>query len=540
MSITVIHNKRQGLTLKWSGNEGEKVFVDSADGRVQLDWSPIDYYCTQQPVAIGRWYFSQEKYLTDRHVEHMLFYKPENDDSYEIDEWGSYLVLIKECNDLRYLKFKSDGTTNNQKISAWNRGQNRYLVHPPFGYEEGFEYDINGDGRIGFGQRKFKVSTESDLTLREGGFTTISIEYEFPFQGFYDSRQIGWEISGDGINADDFDLNAMEGKIDIDDFNNVSNGSFKKTATVSISVSEDSILEGVESGTISFYWSEGFTQIQDGFGLSPWVTTNRELAGAVNFKIIDSESDIDPDPTSNPNPNQTTPGASPEDLDNDGFVDKVSNYQLLTSSGGVDLTNRRGRNFSDNTSRMWNAEKAVQTDTGFTILIKHERKDGKYKVWEANTNGTVTSQSRWKSGDQLVTEGYEDIFTLDLNGDSIVGKPVMQDNDGDGFVDGVLNYQVYTTDDRDLFLRNRNGRRIFSDQTSRQWDAVKVVIYDSSIQTLIEGTARKEGKYKIWTSRQSNGNLMSQTRWQTGDALTSEGYESVFNYDINDNGVIGD
>ena len=126
-----------------------------------------------------------------------------------------------------------------------------------------------------------------------------------------------------------------------------------------------------------------------------------------------------------------------------------------------------------------------------------------------------------------------------MNGDSIIGKPSIQDFDGDGFVDASSNYQVFTTDDRVVYLRNKVGNRIFSDQTSRQWDAVKVVIDNSSIQTLIEGTARKEGKYKIWTSSQSNGNLISQTRWKTGDAFINEGYESMFNYDINDNGVIG-
>ena len=244
-----------------------------------------------------------------------------------------------------------------------------------------------------------------------------------------------------------------------------------------------------------------------------------------------------PEPTPAPVPTPT-PEPTSSDLNADGFIDESSTYKMWTTSGGVDLTNQWGRKFSDNTSRMWDAEKAIQTDSGFSILMKHERTDGKYKIWEANANGTVISQSKWMSDAQMVFEGYEDFFAIDLNGDSIIGKPVKQDNDGDGFVDGVANYQIYTTDDRDLFLRNRNGRRIFSDQTSRQWDAVKVVVDDSSIQTLIEGTAGKEGKYKIWTSSQSNGNLMSQTRWLTGDAFTSEGYESVFNYDINSNGVI--
>ena len=230
----------------------------------------------------------------------------------------------------------------------------------------------------------------------------------------------------------------------------------------------------------------------------------------------------------------------PPDLDEDGFVDGITNYQMWTASGGVDLTNRNGRKkFSESTSKIWNAEKAVQVESGFSILISHEKKSHKHKIWSANENGNVTSMSKWKSGDQMLSEGYEDLFELDLNGDSIIGKPPIQDLDGDGFVDNVSNYQVYTTDDREVYLRNKNGRRIFSDDTSSQWDAVKVITTDSAINALIEGSSRKDGKFKVWTSDLYSGNLRSQSKWKTEQVMMNMGYESVFNYDINDNGVIG-
>ena len=111
--------------------------------------------------------------------------------------------------------------------------------------------------------------------------------------------------------------------------------------------------------------------------------------------------------------------------------------------------------------------------------------------------------------------------------------------DGDGFADNVSNYQIYTTDDKEVYLRNKNGRRIFSNDTSRQWDAVKVITTNSVINTLIKGSSRKNGKYKVWTSNLYSGNLRSQTRWMTEQALVTMVYESVFNYDINDNGYIG-
>ena len=58
-----------------------------------------------------------------------------------------------------------------------------------------------------------------------------------------------------------------------------------------------------------------------------------------------------------------------EDLNGDGFVDEFNNYRMWTASGGANLTNRRGKTYSDTTSRMWDAEKAVQANTGFSVLI---------------------------------------------------------------------------------------------------------------------------------------------------------------------------
>ena len=89
-----------------------------------------------------------------------------------------------------------------------------------------------------------------------------------------------------------------------------------------------------------------------------------------------------------------------------------------------------------------------------------------------------------------------------------------------------------------------HGRRIFSDNTSRQWDAVATSTSppgsgDTSIYTLVEGEGRKDGKFKIWRSNLVSGNLISQARWKTEQAMVNEGYESLFNYDINDNGYIG-
>jgi len=110
------------------------------------------------------------------------------------------------------------------------------------------------------------------------------------------------------------------------------------------------------------------------------------------------------------------------DANNDGFVDQITNYQMWTASGGVDLTNRRGRTYSDESSRMWDAIKAVETTSGFSVLVEGQRnKEGKYKVATANDEGVIDGATRWLNGNQMYNEGYEELFIMDFNGNSDIG-----------------------------------------------------------------------------------------------------------------------
>ena len=109
------------------------------------------------------------------------------------------------------------------------------------------------------------------------------------------------------------------------------------------------------------------------------------------------------------------------DIDGDGFVDEITNYQMWISSGGVDLTNRRGRTYSDNSSRKWDAVKAVESDAGFAVLFEgHLSKEGKYKVVSANEEGVIRRATRWLNGNQMLRSGYEEVFAMDFNGNGVV------------------------------------------------------------------------------------------------------------------------
>lgn len=111
-----------------------------------------------------------------------------------------------------------------------------------------------------------------------------------------------------------------------------------------------------------------------------------------------------------------------QDTNGDGFVDEVTNYQMWTASGGVDLKNRRGKTYSDDTSRKWDAVKAMEDNGGFSVLVEgHQNKDGKFKVVSASEEGVIGGATSWLNGGQITNEGYEDLFAMDFNGNNYIG-----------------------------------------------------------------------------------------------------------------------
>ena len=109
------------------------------------------------------------------------------------------------------------------------------------------------------------------------------------------------------------------------------------------------------------------------------------------------------------------------DDNNDGFVDNVTNYQVYAGDDVVDIT-YRGRTVSDTTSPQWDLTKAVYIDDSFELLLEGaNRKNGKFRGVTANSLGSVTGASRWYTGSQMASQGYEEIFGMDFNGNNQIG-----------------------------------------------------------------------------------------------------------------------
>ena len=226
------------------------------------------------------------------------------------------------------------------------------------------------------------------------------------------------------------------------------------------------------------------------------------------------------------------------DLNGDGLVDGASVYRLLKDDRGIMLTSRSGNVFSHRTSSYWDVVKAVESETGFQVLVEGESSlTGRYQMWKTDVDGVITDKSGWKTGDQMQLLGYEDTFNLDLNEDEIIGEPPLVDVNGDGLIDGVSAYKMLK-DDRVISLTSRNGG-MFSDQTSSYWDVVKAVVTDTGFEILVEGESHLDGRYQVW-SVDAAGVIEEKSRWKTGDQMLVLGYEDTFNRDLNRDGTTGE
>ena len=114
------------------------------------------------------------------------------------------------------------------------------------------------------------------------------------------------------------------------------------------------------------------------------------------------------------------------DADGDGFVDASSDYKLFRDGLAVPLTNRNGRTFSDNTSSLWNAIKAISSETGFQVLLQGSaRFNGRFRIWDVDSSGVLSSFSRWTTTSQALNDGWESLFGDLIQPDGVIGNPVI-------------------------------------------------------------------------------------------------------------------
>ena len=100
--------------------------------------------------------------------------------------------------------------------------------------------------------------------------------------------------------------------------------------------------------------------------------------------------------------------------------DADDTYLIIDGDKELQLQNRQGKNYSDNTTPSWDgvAVELGSADSYRVLLQGQNARDGQAYVWTTNSEGVITKGSGWKSGDALLP--LEQEFNIDLNGDGII------------------------------------------------------------------------------------------------------------------------
>ena len=102
--------------------------------------------------------------------------------------------------------------------------------------------------------------------------------------------------------------------------------------------------------------------------------------------------------------------------------DEDSTYLIIDGEKELQLKNRQGKNYSDNTTPNWDviAVELGSADSYCVLLQGQNTRSGQAYVWTTNSEGVITRGSGWKSGNAL--SSIEEEFNIDLNNDQLIGS----------------------------------------------------------------------------------------------------------------------
>ena len=98
------------------------------------------------------------------------------------------------------------------------------------------------------------------------------------------------------------------------------------------------------------------------------------------------------------------------------MVDGLSNYHLFNDGQSITLSNQNGETYSDASSKGWDIVAATKNGSGYQVLLDGASSyEGKYFIWSTDSSGVIKTGSGWKTTDQAVASGWEELFNLTLN-----------------------------------------------------------------------------------------------------------------------------
>ncbi|WP_415408971.1 S8 family serine peptidase [Synechococcus sp. A10-1-5-9] len=267
-------------------------------------------------------------------------------------------------------------------------------------------------------------------------------------------------------------------------------------------------------------------------------TPNNNFSGTISltYEVIDSKGGS---VTTN-NSFDIKTATLAKDNDGNGIVDgsELSAYKIFSEDAAITIQNRNGQTYNDNSTINWDVVAAIETNTGFQVLLDGAvTYENQFYVWDTNADGVITQFSGWISAEDATSKGWEEIFNLDLNSDGLIGAP-LADDDQNGIVDGseLSAYKIFS-EDAAITIQNRNGQT-YNDNSTINWDVVAAIETKTGFQVLLDGAVTYENQFYIWDTN-ADGVITQFSGWISAEDATSKGWEEIFNLDLNSDGLIG-
>ena len=190
----------------------------------------------------------------------------------------------------------------------------------------------------------------------------------------------------------------------------------------------------------------------------------------------------------------------------------------------------------------WTPIGAVQTATGYDVAWKNTA-SGQYMVWATDSNGNYAGNLIGAvAGNGYTLESFETVFNQDLNGDGVTGlNPTVIQTDSSSFGSTSLgkignNYLLFAAGGTTGPHLQYNGAAVTTGQFG-SWMPIGAVQTANGYDIAWKNTST--GHYTVWTT-DNNGNYTGNMIGEvSGNSSTLESFETLFNQDLNSDGVLG-
>ena len=193
-------------------------------------------------------------------------------------------------------------------------------------------------------------------------------------------------------------------------------------------------------------------------------------------------------------------------------------------------------------SGVWVPIGAEQTTSGYVVAWKVTGAD-QYTVWYTDSNSNYTSDIGVVSGTSAVLQSFETTFQQDLNDDGLIGpapSPTEIESDGStSLVQVGSNYFLYPVGGLSGPELKYSGAPVVADQfelSGGVW--VPIGAEETTSGYVVAWKVTGADQYTVWYT-DSNSNYTSDIGVVSGTSAVLQSFETTFQQDLNDDGLIG-